>query len=330
MTHSILWSQLPPIPDGEGFVGGFSGVSAGALVVAGGANVVGDRWAEPLQKKWYDSVFVLVDPIGPWLSGLKPPRPVGYGVSITTEDGLVCTGGRDGSRHFAEVFRLQWRDAQMDYTELPSLPRTSANACGALIGQTIYVAGGLETPAATNTIRNFWALDLSAAAPSLRELQPWPGPARMLSVAGARERSFYLFSGSNVSEGPDGAIVRDFCRDAYGFTLGQGWRRLADLPRVAVAAPTPVPAVREAELLVLGGDDGSLMAFSPIEKHLGFQMDILAYDVSADHWRNDGFLPFSRATTPAVSWNHRTVIPSGEVKPRVRTPEVWMIEEKGK
>src|SRR5262245_23532811 len=32
------WTQLPPLPDREGFAGAFAGVTGGALIVAGGAN----------------------------------------------------------------------------------------------------------------------------------------------------------------------------------------------------------------------------------------------------------------------------------------------------
>ena len=329
MSNSIQWSQLSPIPDAEGFAGSFAGVSGGALLVAGGANFVGERWANSPPKKWYDSVFVLEEPNGEWQAGFKLSRPLGYGVSITTQDGLICIGGSDATRHYAEVFRLQWKDGGMHYVELPALPRACANACGAVVGQTIYVAGGLESPSATSALKTFWALDLNAAEPTWRELEPWPGPARMLAVAAERDGSFFLFSGCNLSVDKDGGIVRDFLRDAYRFTTGQGWQQLADLPRAAVAAPSPAPAFGESELLVLSGDDGMQVNFSPIQEHPGFPKDILAYNTATGLWRNAGSLPFSRATAPTAAWKNRAVIPNGEVRPRVRTPQVWSMEQKG-
>src|SRR3954453_4989997 len=36
------WQQLAPIPDSEGFAASFAGVSGDALILAGGANIVGD------------------------------------------------------------------------------------------------------------------------------------------------------------------------------------------------------------------------------------------------------------------------------------------------
>ena len=98
-----VWEKLPPIPDAEGFAGTFAGVSNGALIVAGGANIAGDKWAEPLRKQWYDSVFVLEKPDGKWRAGFVLPRALGYGVSVTTERGVVCIGGKQVSKVDAQT-----------------------------------------------------------------------------------------------------------------------------------------------------------------------------------------------------------------------------------
>jgi len=318
------WSQLPPIPDAEGFAGTFAGVSGGALIVAGGANIAGDKWKEPFVKKWYASAFALARPDGAWQSGLTLPHPRGYGVSVTADDSLICIGGSDESGHFAEVFRLRWKDGALHSEDLPPLPKPCANACGALVGRTIYVAGGIETPTATKALRTFWALDLDAPQPAWKELEPWPGPERMLAVAGALDGSFYLFSGASLSPDPEGKPLREFLRDAWRFTPGQGWTRLADLPRAAVAAPSPAPALG-SRLLLLTGDDGKNVFFQPVEKHPGFPRDALVYDASADAWSVVDGVPFSRATVPTVRWMDQFVIPNGEARPRVRTPEVWSL-----
>ena len=120
MNSAFSWKQLPPIPDQEGFAGSFAGVSNGALLVAGGANIIGQRWDNPIQKKWYSSLFVLLEPDGKWSGGFELPRPIGYGVSITSKHGLICAGGSDATRHFSEVFELQWQNGAVRTTQLPS------------------------------------------------------------------------------------------------------------------------------------------------------------------------------------------------------------------
>lgn len=323
MNPTLRWESLPAIPDPEGFAGAFAGVSGGALIVAGGANLTGDRWKDPIAKKWYDSAFVLERPDGAWKGGFKLPRACAYGVSVSVDDAAVCIGGGDAERNFTEVYALRWRNGALENSPLPALPKPCANLCGAVVGRTIYVAGGIETPTAVAAMKTFWALDLSETKPQWRELDPWPGPARMLAVAGVGDGSFFLFSGTGLHADAAGKPARDVLRDAYRYTPGQGWRRLADLPRAAVAAPSPALGLDPAHLLIVSGDDGTHMTFQPVKEHPGFPRDALAYDLRADTWTTLGEIPISRATVPTVEWQGRFVIPNGEARPRVRTPEVW-------
>lgn len=324
--EAMRWTRLAPIPDAEGFAAPFAGVSGGALLVAGGANITARRWEPDFVKTWHDSVFVLDRAEGQWKSAGRLPRPLGYGVSISVHDRLLCLGGADGERHFAESFALTWNGHAMETAEWPALPRPCAYACGALLGSTIYVAGGTEKPGATLALKSFWALSLDEPNPHWRELEPCPGPERMLAVAGVTGDSFYLFSGTRLTAGPAGEPVREYLRDAYRFTPGRGWTRLADLPRAAVAAPSPAIADHQSRLLILTGDDGVNVHFEPVEQHPGFPRDVLTYDPAADQWHAAGELPFSRATVPTVHWGDRYVIPNGEARPRVRTPEVFSLQ----
>lgn len=316
------WSQLPPLRDAEGFAGSFAGVSGGALIVAGGANIVGEKWGETFVKKWYDSVWVLAKPDGAWVRAGALPRAMGYGVAVSVDDSVLCFGGSDESGHHTTGVRLRWKEGSLSHSALPALPRPCANMCGALVGQTVYVAGGIEMPTATAAMHTFWALDLDAAKPHWRELEPWPGPARMLAVAAAMDGAFYLMSGTALSAGADGKPVREYLRDAYRFTPGTGWERLADLPRPAVAAASPAP-VKDGRIFIVSGDDGANVTFQPIEKHPGFPRDTLVLDGKT--W-STASAPFSRATVPVVEWHGRFVFPNGEVRPRVRTPEVWVLD----
>lgn len=323
----LNWKRLPPIPDKIGFAAPFAGVSSGALIVAGGANFPDKMPWEGGTKVWHDSIFVLPKPDGAWLTGFKLPRPLGYGVSVTTPDGVLCAGGSDARQHFRDVFLLSWRDGKIESKIFPPLPRPMANGCGALVGNTFYLAGGIENPEATNALKTFWSLDLGETKPQWRELEPWPGPARMLAVAGASGDSFYLFSGVELTGDAAGKPVRRYLKDAYRFTPGKGWKQLADLPRATVAAPSP--AIKsQKQLLIVSGDDGELVNFEPKSAHPGFSKSILAYDPQADQWRQLGNSPLSRATVPVVPWQNLAVMPSGEARPGYRTPEVLGLDLK--
>jgi N-acetylneuraminic acid mutarotase len=147
----------------------------------------------------------------------------------------------------------------------------------------------------------------------------------MLAIAGAHGGAFYLFGGCALKAGPDDKPEREWLRDAYRFKPGEGWKRIADLPRVAVAAPSPAPLLN-AKLLILGGDDGAQVNTAPTE-HKGFPRSVLAYDPKKDQWAMLGEVPFSLVTTPAVEWQGRIIIPGGEARPGVRSTEVWSAKQ---
>jgi len=206
---------------------------------------------------------------------------------------------------------------------LAALPHALAYACGAVVGTTAYLAGGLEAPDSTCTLKNFWALDLTANLPQWRELEPWPGPARILSVAAAADNAFYLLSGCELSAPPQGKPARTYLTDAYRFSPSEGWRRIADLPKPVVAAPSLAAAPDCSRIIVLGADDGSNVGFQPIQAHPGFPKNIFTHPTHTDRWHQTNSAPMARAMTPLVEWGGRFIVPSGEMRPGVRSPEVW-------
>ena len=90
ISDVLRWEPLPPLPDPQGFAGAYVGVAGDALLVAGGANFPGGRPWDGAPKVWYDDVFVLPAPDKPWRTGWKLPRPLGYGVSLSTDQGVIC------------------------------------------------------------------------------------------------------------------------------------------------------------------------------------------------------------------------------------------------
>jgi N-acetylneuraminate epimerase len=326
LTGGVLrWDKLPPLPNAAGLGSPYAGVSDGQLLVAGGANFPGEPpWAGG-KKRWYDTVYALPGPEGSWKEVGELMRPMGYGVSVTADGGLICAGGSDLERHYREVFRLRLVGGKLETKMLTPLSRPVANGCGAVTGNVLYIAGGIEEPNSTNTLRTFWALDLGAAAPAWRELEPWPGPGRMLSVAAVQDGAFYLISGTELSGDADGKPERRYLTDVYRYRPSSGWKRMADIPRPAVAAPSPAPVLETSHILVLSGDDGTKLGFKPPDQHPGFAKDILAYNPGADSWTAVGEVLVTQVTVPVVTWRGRYIVPNGEIRPGIRTPEVWSL-----
>lgn len=89
---AIIWTALPSLPDQEGFAGPFAGTHNGALLVAGGAKFPDKMPWQGGRKAWYNRVFVLESPEDHWKEAGALPRPLGYGVSVSTNKGVVCMG----------------------------------------------------------------------------------------------------------------------------------------------------------------------------------------------------------------------------------------------
>lgn len=321
------WKRLPTLPDPIGFAGIFAGVSGRSLLVAGGANFPDRKPWEGGVKTWSDKVFVLEGLTNrAWKMAGQLPRPLGYGVSITTPSGVICVGGSDSQRHYRDAFLMSWKTEKQSlaFEPLPPLPEPCANACGAFLDGAVYIAGGIQEPSSKTALKTFWSLDLRKQERGWQQLAPWPGPERMLAVAGAHDGSFFLFSGAALKDGKESKPVRVWLRDAYRYTPGAGWKKLADLPRATVAAPS-LSFVRNEELLIPGGDDGSQVDAAPTQ-HTGFPRDVLAYNPRTDRWRRAAQMPFSLVTTVAAPWGRFVVIPGGEERPGIRSTEVWALE----
>jgi N-acetylneuraminic acid mutarotase len=327
-AHAALdWKQLPAIPDREGFAGSYAGASGGALIVAGGANFPDKKPWEGGTKIWYDRVFVLEAGATAWRESGQLPAAGGYGACVQLDDGVLLIGGGDAKRNFAEVWLAKWDGRAVKFDAWPALPKPLAMNAAARVGRTIFVAGGLDRPDATQAQKLFLALELDNVKAGWRELAPWPGPERQLATAGAGRGAFFLFSGAKLIPGAEGrAPTREWLRDAYRYTTGTGWQRLADLPRVAVAAPSPAPEVG-GKLLVIGGDDGTQVSVAPTA-HKGFPRDVLAYDAAADAWTRAGEVPLALVTTTLAQWQGKIVVPGGEQRPGVRSTAVWAAEAK--
>ena len=323
----ITWSRLPPLPDSLGVAGAFAGVSGGALMVAGGANFPGKMPWEGGKKVWHDTVYALERTNGSWRVIGRLPRPLAYGVSLTVPEGVLCVGGSDVERHYADTSVLVYSRGTLEVKSLAPLPIPLANGAGALVGNVAYVAAGSDQPGERSALNRLFALDLAKAAPAWTELEPCPGAARILPVAAAVNGAFYLAGGAALRPA-DGTVKRVYLRDAWRFTPGKSWQRLPDLPKPCVAAASPAP-VLDAMMLLVGGDDGSLVGFQPPAKHPGFPKGIQALDVREEKWKTFGEAPVGRATLPSVEWNGMIVLPSGEMRPGVRSPEIWTFHTNG-
>ncbi len=51
---------------------------------------------------------------------------------------------------------------------------------------------------------------------------------------------------------------------------------------------------------------------------------MMAYSPKRDHWEQFGELPFAQVTTTCSPGLGGYIVPSGEIRPGVRSPKVWL------
>lgn len=341
-TLTTRWHELPPIPDQQGFAGAFAGVSQRALIVAGGTNFPLPIWERA--KTWHDGIFVLDRPHGSWREAGRLHRPLGGGMSVSYRnpigscDEVICIGGDDGQRTYADVFALEYQPqtGHVGRRPLPSLPVSLTCGGAAIDGGVVYVvAGQTGIELATATAQAF-ALDLGAERKAWRELPALPGGPRAfiqqpVILESRGKRVLFVSGGRCIGDEVLGMNLR---RDAWEYDLAQGsWRRRADPPLELMAGPAFAVG---PHALMLGYGDGAAMREMHARgisqrdyPHEGFPCEALVYDAEADAWALAGKIPANHVTTRAVEWEGGIVVPTGEVRPRVRSPKVWRVDVLG-
>ena len=335
-NNLLTWSdEIPPLPDSIGLAGPFVGVHGDALIVAGGANFPRPVW--DTEKVWYDEIHILRKKNGEysWKRSGRLPRPLAYGAAVSTEAGVLCIGGNDSSSTFSEVFLLQADEetGQVNIIDYPALPSPCAFGAATLLGNAedgmVFLAGGQSGSSLDTATNQMWSLDLSkrndTAAFVWKKEPELPGPTRALNLTLAQhdgyEDSLYVISGRRQN----GEEV-EFLTDVWQYKpSSKSWRPRAEVPR-CVMAGTGI-GWGQSHLLVLGGADGSLFfkADELRDNHPGFPKEAWAYHTITDTWVSAGKTPQNQVTTIAVQWDNAIVIASGEIRPRVRTPNVWKV-----
>ena len=332
----LTWSdEIPPLPDSIGVAGPFVGVHGEALIVAGGANFPRPVWES--EKVWHDAIHVLRKKDGKysWTQAGQLPRPLAYGAAVSTEAGVLCIGGNDSTNTFSEVFLLQVDvdTGEVKIIDYPPLPNPCAFGAAALLGNSddgvVYLAGGQSGLSLDTATSQVWSLDLSQRADV--ETFVWkkeidfPGPTRALNLTLAQhdgyEDSLYVVSGRR-QKGED----VEFLTDVWQYKpSSKAWRPRTDVP-TCVMAGTGI-GWGQSHLLVLGGADETnfFKADELRDNHPGFPKEAWAYHTITNTWVSAGKTPQNQVTTIAVEWDNAIVIASGEVRPRVRTPNVWKV-----
>lgn len=352
-------SMIPPAqgkPLQYGLAGAVTGCDDNRIIVAGGSNFEDNLPWKGGTKMYHDDIFILTlkaDGSGVWSqSAQKLPKPMAYSANVPAAKGFISIGGEDLSGKLDLVFQVSIEDDSVQFKALPELPIALSNAGAVQIQSTLYVAGGLDQEGASDCMLS---IDLSAENPKWTTLANLPEKLSHAVVAGqsdGTEDCVYVIGGRNKT-----GLTSTFLSNIWKYSPSSnqwtkaGLLKLNNEPGFGLSAGTGV-SFGDRWILLFGGDKGiifnqtetlnDLLAHTPegIEKdkllkekdellsnHPGFYKDILAYNTRSSELVKIGEIPGkTQVTTSAFWWNNQVIIPSGEILPGRRTPEITRIQ----
>jgi N-acetylneuraminic acid mutarotase len=346
----INWKQsgvLPEQPNGLthiGLSGVVSGVVANQIIIAGGNNFPEGLPWEGGVKKYYDQVFVY-DVKGDTLimadSSVRLPSKVAYAAVAQLKEGIFYAGGENEKGPLSNVYLIQKNNKNgVVIINWPDLPEALTNAVAVATSNAVYVLGGATKNGVSDKV---WAVYLNDIKAGWKYVSNMPQPTAFAAAVFAQGQ-VYIMGGRN--KGTDG--ISEIYNQTFAWNIAKNsWSKKAPLPYV-VSAATAVAL--PDKILFIGGDKG--VVFHEVEMlaakiaattdpetknslteiknnlqktHPGFSKDVRAYDASLNKWSPYAQLGFTApVTTNAFLFNHKVILPVGEIKPGIRTPYIWV------
>lgn len=343
-AKKIVWEHAGDLEPQEGSTknigtaGILSGKAGDYIVVGGGANFPGDPAAVGGAKKLYPDVYILKEVEG----GLKLvehttlDHEIGYGSSITTDEGLYYVGGSSDPKMADDIYLFTTnKSGKLNTKKVGELPFTLSDGIAVEKDKKIYVGLGKQDGKASN---KFYEFDIATG--ETKELTPMPGAeTRTQAVAQILNDKLYVFSGGDAVAYTDGYSY-DFKNDT--------WTQAADVEigneKISLLGANSVK-LNDNEMLVIGGfnkqiydnavknlnslQDEQLAEFKA--SYFGADPDefewnkkILIYNAKNDSWKSIGEIPFQAPCGQGLilSKDHIYSI-NGEIKPGIRTNRMY-------
>ena len=298
VAYSAAWARVDfsvgetfNLP-GTGVARPYAGETAGAVLLAGGANFPDKPLVEGGKKVYHDAIL-LCDPAAEkpsWREVGRFPVPRGEGASATTARGVLCVGGKVGVHGEAatnDCFIMRWDGRAVQFDPLPPLP-----APVVMPGLAVY-----EDMAWCTVSNAIWRLDLASGAAweKDREIEPSEQPVLVYQAW-----ELHHFKGY----GKPGEVLEEH----LGRTL---------IGASAVAAG-------DQHILFFGGANADVWRarLGPDRPIADYRISdkILVYHIVTDSWFE---LPggWARCGAAAVKLaDGRILLAGGELKPGVRSP----------
>jgi len=348
--------QLPPVNNQlhKGLAGAIIGVCQGRIIIAGGSNFDnGYPWQGGIKKYfkdiyWADVKSCIESTTFRLLDNVKLPEAIAYGANVSTQNGLYSIGGENEKGELNEVLCITWEDSTASIQSAVAYPIPIANSGATNIGTNIYVAGGVSQGMPTS---RFFRLDCSNLKSNWEELAQMPIPlanALVVSQWDGVEQCVYVIGGRIKTD-----TVSTFLNTNIKYSPSSNrWTycspvRINGIGDIKLAAGTGIPFGKD-KIIMFSGDPGVIynqvealiyamqalpegfernrlkhIKDSLQQNHPGFSDAIIGYSTLSDGYKMIGRLEgHPQVTTTAILVDDMVFIPSGEIRPGVRTPMI--------
>ena len=350
------FGMIPPTSTEKqlGMAGAITAILNDKLIIIGGSNFPHDYPWNKGKKKLLNEVHIGIlteDNKIEWIDKNQYTFPVAFfnGLSATVNSSIFVFGGITNNGINKLVYRVSFDDKNLlKFDSISTLPANfSPTACG-LIDNTILISGH-------DTVENgLYKFDINTY--SWKPEKGLPGEIRTESIvsamAGRRgNEKLYLFGGRHVN----GTKLSIF-NDCWTYSLSKNeWQSLGEMKLNSVTLTlmaAPVIQLDDTKLVFFGGDDGvsfqkrfeleqqiknasgeqktqlEILLREEFTSHKGFSPNILVFDTERNTWFNAGSISneLLPVCTSALRWRDKILIPTGEIKPGIRSDKVLEIK----
>lgn len=335
-------AEFSGFPEQLGFAGMAVAKISDGFLIAGGANFPDNLPWEGGKKYFSDKIFFW-DGVSqhPEILNIKLPNGIAYSGYASFDNQLIILGGETSEGASRKVFSI----SKNGITELPELPESAVAPAVVKVESTIYLLGG---DTGSKTSNRFISLDLTEKS----QWKTLPDMPITTANAGVFNIGNSIFVASGRSKNPNG--ISTLNTEVFSFDLKNHiWKKETEVTLDGEKTPFVASAFfayQDRYLVFSGGDDGKI--FNKIETflnrianatnekqkqqfiqeknylvkhHQGFNNRIFAYDTHTKQWTKSIRLPFTASvTTASLLDGNKFYIFSGEIRPGVRSPKIWV------
>lgn len=325
-----------------GLSGALTGIIGGDLIIAGGCNFPENPLSSESQKRFYKGIYKLYDDgEGGWkverIGTL--PQPMAYAAVVTTPEGMIVIGGSNATDSFSNVYLLTSQDQNVEISTLPSLTFKMDNSYATYQNGIIYVAGGNINGQPSN---RFFSLDINKPGENWKELKPFPGNPRVQPILANGKSSdgkdyIYIWGGfAGKGENREASLNTDGLR--YDIKR-KSWNSI-ETPKddrgeeISTGGGASV-VLPDGRIIVIGGVNKDIFLSAlrnqppdylshPVEWYR-FNPYVLVFNPKTEQWSiAEVTNETARAGAGLVATdNNEIIVVGGEIKPRIRTSNIY-------